>query len=925
MSCHKSGCALASVIAACLLLSACSGGGGGGSSGNGLTPFPTETTDTLPPGTRIDVSSKNLFQMGSGDIWYYTKLNGGGDPIGVTVTRQVTAGPDQGGRVSISDDDGGFSVTTYLVSADGLVDESLFGLNAPQSARNIMGAIFEYATPFYPQGTERKLVRSGPWGADLDGDGTGESFRFEYTQVFRGFESAQLSSFVTLNDVAHFHNVIKLTLRPTAAGYTDYSVTGTEDAWFAPGIGMVKAQRTIVDSDGVTLDPPHTLLFRQGFVAGVNWNVTMPPPPQLDGSFIDVALVHNALVYDNLRNVYYASVPGSVIDKGNTIATIDPVTGQVSYSAPVGSEPNALAIAADASVLYVALDGSGDVVRLVLPTMTQQGTLHVPADHFGQSRAMAIAVSPADPSVAAIRMGHLMGVGLLRDMVLQPNRVGTADYYGNNLLAFDAAGTTVYALSNEAIFMLNRFTVLADGLADGAKASSPTGFYSHALSVANSRIIAGGLVYDAAALNALGVISDAPGVPAPDCIPRRADGLLVCLGIQYLSGPARILLADSSSFVIRSSLLFALSEPFNSARRLVEGPTGQVAISYVGTKIRLFSSPLLLTPPTPPVAAWPVTYFLTEDGQGLDVGIVHKAIVYDATRNVYYASVPGSVIGSGNSIARIDPATGEVTHSAPVGSEPNALAIAADASALYVGLDGSGEVVRLALPSMTETGRARLPADPYFGTALAQAIAVSPTNPAVAAVSMSSQSGTGLLLDMAMQPKRTGAYKYNNPIAFDAAGTTLYGLDTEWIQLRAIQVLVDGLAEQSAVAYSAPYGTQTLAFSNNRVIVGRDLFDTPALTQAGSISGAADCVPQRAGTLLLCLAPDYTTGRLRILVADSGTFVIGASLLAATSEPSPATRRLVQGPSGQVAISYSIPSFSVIPPFLRLFSSSQLP
>ena len=260
MSCHKSGCALASIIAACLL-SACGGGGGGGeggSPGNGLTPFPTEITDTLPPGTRIDVSSKNLFQMGSGDFWQYTKLNAGGDPIGVTVTRQVTAGPDQTGHVSISDDDGGFSVTTYLVSADGLVDESLFGLNAPQSARNIMGAIFEYATPLYPQGTERKLVRSGPWGADLDGDGTGESFRFEYTQVFLGFETVQLSSFVTLSDVAHFHNVIKLTLRPTAAGNTDYSVTGTEDAWFAPGLGMAKAQRTIVDSDGFTLDPPHT-------------------------------------------------------------------------------------------------------------------------------------------------------------------------------------------------------------------------------------------------------------------------------------------------------------------------------------------------------------------------------------------------------------------------------------------------------------------------------------------------------------------------------------------------------------------------------------------------------------------------------------------------------------------------------------------
>ena len=82
---RKRSCALACVAALCLLLAAC-GGGGGGSPGNGLTPFQTEITDTLPPGTRIDVSSKNLFQMGSGDFWQYNKLDAGGNPTGVTVT-----------------------------------------------------------------------------------------------------------------------------------------------------------------------------------------------------------------------------------------------------------------------------------------------------------------------------------------------------------------------------------------------------------------------------------------------------------------------------------------------------------------------------------------------------------------------------------------------------------------------------------------------------------------------------------------------------------------------------------------------------------------------------------------------------------------------------------------------------------------------
>lgn len=692
--------AIACAAALCALLAACGGKGGGGDDsggGNGLTPFPTEKTDELPAGTRIDVSSKNLFQMAAGDFWSYTVLDANGNPTFATASRQVTA-DDGAGHVTLVDNDNGSSTTNYTVSTDGLLDNHPLG-DTPAGMASIVGGILEYATPLYPVGAVRRHVRSGPWGEDLDGDGRGESFRFEFTQTFLGFETAQLSGFVTLTDVAHFHNVLAMTLRPTDAGTSDYTITATEDTWFAPGLGLVKAQRTAVDSDGFTLDSPHTLLFKQGTVAGVNWDVTVPPPPPLDGSFIDIALVHNALVYDSTRNVYYASVPGSVIGKGNSIATIDPVTGQVSYSAPVGSEPNALAIAADASVLYVGLDGSADVVRLVLPAMTEQGRVHLPADPpLGQSVARALAVSPADPSVAAVTMGLQLGVGLLRDMVLQPKHASTSNpFYGNNLLAFNAAGTAVYGLNNETSdFPLRRFQVLADGLADDLTVTAATNFGTRALSFSGNRVIAGNALYDAL-LNALGVISG-----ASDCITRRADALLVCLAVQdFGTGQARMLLADPATSVIGSSLLFARSEPFNSARRLVEGPAGQVAISYPGSTIRLFSSPQLLTPPTPPVAAWPVTAFSTADGQGLDVGILHNALVYDSARNVYYASVPGSVIGSGNSIARIDPATGQVTHSAPVGSEPSALALAADASVLYVGLNGSGEVVRLSLPSMT--------------------------------------------------------------------------------------------------------------------------------------------------------------------------------------------------------------------------------
>jgi len=266
-----------------------------------------------------------------------------------------------------------------------------------------------------------------------------------------------------------------------------------------------------------------------------------------------------------------------------------------------------------------------------------------------------------------------------------------------------------------------------------------------------------------------------------------------------------------------------------------------------------------------------------------------------------------------------------VTHSVAVGSEPNALAIAADASVLYVGLDGSGEVERLVLPSMSPQGRARLVVDSFFGATRAETIAVSPVDPAVAAVSMAytgvspRHAGVALLRDMVMQPNRTQTHTGSNLIAFDSSGAKVYGLNVESTEfgLRRIGVLADGLAEEVVVPALTSFSTLALSFAGNRVVAGARLFDAPDLAAAGMISGASNCWPTRSGAGLLCFGSPAGT----VLVADATTFVIDASPLYAVSEQSAPTR-LVQGPAGQIALSY-VPVSS--PPSIRLFTSAQLP
>jgi DNA-binding beta-propeller fold protein YncE len=647
----------------------------------------------------------------------------------------------------------------------------------------------------------------------------------------------------------------------------------------------------------------------------------------VDGEVIDVPLAHKALIYDAARNAYYASVPGSVVGNGNRIASIDPVSGQVSYSAPIGSEPNVLAISSDGASLYVGLDGSGELLKLALPSMAEQGRVRFPSGLSGQARANAIAASPADPAVVAVALPNF-GVGLLRDMILQPQLA--SPFENNNLLAFDSAGAFVYtADTNSTAEGLRRLAVLSNGLAEEALRRSAIAFPTRALSLDGGRIIAGGSLYRAPELVAAGVVSG-----ATECLRQRSATLLLCLTGPNPEYSARLLLVDPNTLVILASLLSETAEP-DFTRNLVEGPSGQVAISYPASpsnaapKIRLFSSDRLLSAPMPPPVVWPVTPSSTPDGQVLDVGVTHNALVYDVGRNVYYASVPGSVIGSGNSIASIDPTTGQAAHSAPVGSEPTALALAADGSVLYVALDASGELLKLALPSMTEQARVTLPFDPFYNRSHISSIAVSPADATVAAVA-TRDSGVALLRDMAVQPKTLSVFDVfgTNLLAFDTAGTTLYGLDGLSTEhgLRRFEVLADGLAQQAKVIAPIEQGVRALSVAGTRVFAGNAVYSAPALTLNGVISGASDCVLARAGGELLCLtSPNYPApGPAYLLLASPDTFVISASLLFDASERRGFGRRLLQGPAGQVAVSYPVTEFFV-PPGIRLLTSAQLP
>ena len=177
----------------------------------------------------------------------------------------------------------------------------------------------------------------------------------------------------------------------------------------------------------------------------------------------------NDIIYDPASQRIYASVPGSGGVMANSIAVINPMTGAVETSVPIGSEPNKLAISDNGQFLYVGLDGDEAVRRLEIATLTPglQFTLGTAFGNF--MLAEDIEVLPGNPEAVAIsrrRQGVSPRHGgvAIYDNGVQRTTV-TPDHTGSNVIEFSASASTLYGYNNETTeFGFRRMAVDASGV-----------------------------------------------------------------------------------------------------------------------------------------------------------------------------------------------------------------------------------------------------------------------------------------------------------------------------------------------------------------------------------------------------------------------------------------------------------------------------
>ena len=162
------------------------------------------------------------------------------------------------------------------------------------------------------------------------------------------------------------------------------------------------------------------------------------------------------------------------------------------------------------------------------------------------------------------------------------------------------------------------------------------------------------------------------------------------------------------------------------------------------------------------------------------VNVPANAILFDPFSQQIYASVPSaSTTVTGNSIVAINPVTASAGTPVLVGSEPNPLAETSDGSYLYIGLNGSNQLVQFNLLTQQITTTIPLTYTQYGSTdsVTATSLAAMPGTDTTLAIGLNNGWNQFGIFDVsgntgAFRPNLSGIYEGLNPLF--ASPTLLY-------------------------------------------------------------------------------------------------------------------------------------------------------
>ncbi len=268
------GVAWVAALALSLTLIACGGGGGGQASAPEAVPqsmdartLPSEL-ERLPAAAEGDTNlvQTDHFHMAQGDRAHFDLTRNGQTTV-ASLRRQVLSGPDALGLITTEEDTGPadqavLEHTHYVRGSDGLtrVDPSGGDTRYP-GLRQALPSWLQFPDRVMRAGEVQTLSRSGPSGADVDGDGVSDDFRLELSQTYLGLRTMAVLG--QSRTVAVFRTNLVIGFLLSSQGQRLSATTASEVHAWAAGIGLVAADRgAIRHADGSWVQPPASLRLR---------------------------------------------------------------------------------------------------------------------------------------------------------------------------------------------------------------------------------------------------------------------------------------------------------------------------------------------------------------------------------------------------------------------------------------------------------------------------------------------------------------------------------------------------------------------------------------------------------------------------------------------------------------------------------------
>jgi len=229
------------------------------------------------------------------------------------------------------------------------------------------------------------------------------------------------------------------------------------------------------------------------------------------------------------------------------------------------------------------------------------------------------------------------------------------------------------------------------------------------------------------------------------------------------------------------------------------------------------------------------------------------------------AAVPSGVNGIGNTLAIIDPATGNVKAAHPIGSEPAGLAPSNDGKYVYSILQGASAVSRYSTATAAQDLQVSM-----FGTSPIQAVPL-PVQSSSFAVS---RTYLGLQIFDNNIPRQNfwNAYSNNLAITPGADDSVVYGINRGTFFLEGFYgfaVDAQGVTQSNYVSQTFPAST-TIKYDTGRIYTSAGTIINPA-------TGLVTASLPLSGDLPLATAPDVAHNAVYCLTrggADPGTLTL---------------------------------------------------